>query len=229
MKRLLQFSFTRNEIVLWMSSVCLITVSFFLLDRSGYVTLIASLNGVTSLIFNAKGHPFGQLLMVIFSALYGYLSFAQHYYGEMITYLGMTGPMALAACITWIRYPYSGDRAEVAVNRIRKKEFLFMLLLTAAVTLVFYFVLAVFDTAHLLLSTASVTTSFAAVYLTFRRSPLFAIGYAANDVVLVLLWVLASFADRSCLSVAICFAIFFINDLYGYISWRKMQQRQTRA
>ena len=87
--------FSRLEIALWSSSVLLIVVSFCLFDKENYVTLLASLIGVTSLIFSAKGHPFGQLLMVLFSLLYGLISYRFHYYGEMITYLGMTMPMAL--------------------------------------------------------------------------------------------------------------------------------------
>lgn len=35
-------------------------VSFALFDRESYLTLAASLIGVTSLIYNAKGNPFGQ-------------------------------------------------------------------------------------------------------------------------------------------------------------------------
>jgi len=226
MKRLLKVSFTIGETALWAASAGLILTAFLLFDRVSYVTLAASLIGVTSLIFNAKAHPFGQLLMVAFSAIYGWLSFAQAYYGEMITYLGMTGPMALLALITWIRHPYSDDGAEVAVNRLRPGEAVFMLALAAAVTLVFFYILAAFDTACLSLSTLSVTTSFIAVYLTFRRSPFFAVAYAANDVVLVALWLLASAADRSCLSVAVCFILFLINDLYGFISWLRIQERQ---
>ena len=85
--------FTKGEISLWCISVTLIVVSFLLFDRENYLTLVASFIGVTSLIFNAKGNPFGQFLMVIFSILYGVISFAFAYYGEMITYLGMTAPM----------------------------------------------------------------------------------------------------------------------------------------
>lgn len=87
--------FTKGEISLWCISVTLIVVSFLLFDRENYLTLVASFIGVTSLIFNAKGNPFGQFLMVIFSILYGVISFAFAYYGEMITYLGMTAPMAV--------------------------------------------------------------------------------------------------------------------------------------
>ncbi len=219
--------FSKGERLLWGASVFCILLAFALFDRANYLTLVASLIGVTSLIFNAKGNPLGQLLMVVFSLLYGVISFTFAYYGEMITYLGMTAPMAVFALIAWLKNPYNGNRAEVAVNRLCRREILFMFLLTAAVTVLFYFILAVFHTANLLPSTLSVTTSFLAVYLTFRRSPYFAVAYAANDIVLILLWILAALEDATYISVVVCFMTFLANDLYGYYSWRKMEQRQN--
>ncbi len=218
--------FSCVEIALWCASVSLIAVSFFIFDRESYMTLTASLIGVTSLIFNAKGNPAGQVLMIIFSILYGIISFGFAYYGEMITYLGMTAPMAMLALISWLRNPYKGKRSEVAVNRICRAEFCFMLLLTAVVTVVFYFILAYFNTENLLPSTLSVTTSFAAVYLTFRRSEYFALAYAANDIVLIIMWLLATVHSITYLSVVICFVAFLLNDIYGFISWRRMHKRQ---
>lgn len=218
--------FTKGELALWLSSVVLILVSFFLFDGESYMTLAASLIGVTSLIYNAKGNPFGQLLMVVFSLLYGMISYTFSYYGEMLTYLGMTMPMAVFALIAWLRHPYQGNHAQVQVNRLSQKEMVWMWILTGIVTAVFYFVLAYFDTANIIPSTISVTTSFLAVYLTFRRSPYFALAYAANDVVLIVLWILATRTDGRYLSVVVCFAAFLVNDLYGFVSWRQMQKRQ---
>lgn len=211
---------------MWCISAILVVISFFVFDRENYLTLAASLIGVTSLIFNAKGNPFGQFLMVIFSALYGIISFSFAYYGEMITYLGMTGPMAVFALISWLKNPYNGNKAEVKVNRLKLKEIIFMVFLTAIVTVIFYFILAAFHTVNLILSTVSVTTSFLAVYLTFRRSAFFAICYAANDIVLIILWISATISDTSYLSVVICFVMFLVNDIYGFINWSKMQKRQ---
>ena len=176
--------FSRSDLCLWFSSLALITVSFCIFDRANYLTLIASLIGATSLIFNAKGNPFGQFLMIVFSILYGIISFTFAYYGEMMTYLGMTAPMALFALISWLKNPYNGNKAEVRVNRLSRIEIGFMMILTVIVTIIFYFILEFFNTANLLPSTLSVTTSFIAVYLTFRRSPYFALAYAANDIVL---------------------------------------------
>ncbi len=218
--------FTKTDRLIWLSSVSLIILFFLLFDRTGYLTLAASLIGVTSLIFNAKGNPIGQILMIIFSILYGIISYSFAYYGEMVTYLGMTAPMAAVALVAWVRNPYKGNRAEVTVAHMKGKDWAVMLPATAVVTVGFYYVLEHFHTANLIPSTVSVTTSFAAAWLTYKRSPWFAVAYAANDVALIILWVLASRADPSYVSVTVCFSVFLVNDLYGFISWRRMRARQ---
>jgi len=218
--------FTKGELALWLGSCLSIVLSFFLFASKDYLTLSASLIGVTSLIFSAKGNPIGQALMVVFSIIYGVISFSCAYYGEMITYLGMTMPMAVIALISWLRYPYQGKKTQVKINRLKVREWIGMILLTAAVTALFYYILRTFHTQRLLLSTVSVATSFAAVYLTFRRSTYFTLAYAANDLVLIALWILASEQNRGYLSVVVCFAAFFVNDLYGYFNWRKMEAQQ---
>lgn len=228
LRRLCRY-FTLPEKLLWSCSVGAILLSFFLLDGEDWLTLAASLIGVTSIIINAKGNPLGQALMVLFSLLYGYISYACAYYGEMITYLGMTGPMAALAFISWVRHPFQGNRAQVQVNRIGPREHILAALLTAAVTAGFFFILRALHTANLAVSTVSVATSFWAVYLTFRRSPLFSLGYAANDVVLIVLWLMAAAQDSSYLSVVVCFAAFLANDVYGFVSWRRMEKKQSAA
>ncbi len=174
-----------------------------------------------------KGKSDRPALTIIFSILYGIISYTFAYYGEMITYLGMTMPMAIFALISWLRNPYKGNRAQVKVNSLKAKEILLMLAAAALITLAFYFILKACGTANMIPSTISVTTSFIAVYLTFRRSPLYALGYAANDIVLIVLWILATIEDMTYLSVVICFAMFLINDIYGFVSWRKMRKKQA--
>ncbi len=220
--------FSNSELVLWLGSISVIVISFFAFGNSDYLSLIASLIGVSSLIFVAKGNPIGQILAIIFSLLYGIISFSSAYYGEMITYLGMTMPMAVFSLISWLKNPYNGNKSEVKVNRLNPKEYIFMAVLSLAVTVIFYFILSFLNTANLIPSTISVTTSFVAVYLTFRRSPLYAVGYAANDLVLIVLWILATLEDFSYISVVICFMAFFINDIYGFISWKRMEKRQQQ-
>lgn len=225
MKRLLAY-FTKFELILWTSSVAVILTAFLIFDRVGWLSLAASLVGVTSLIFCAKGNPTGQVLIIIFAILYGIISYGCAYYGEMITYLGMSAPMAVFSLVTWIRNSISG-RAEVRVGRISRIEMCLMLLLDAAVTCAFFFILRSLGTSSLLFSTISVTTSFAAAYLTMRRSPLYALAYAMNDTVLIVLWVIAVLRDPSYVSVIICFVVFLVNDLYAFVNWGRMKRRQA--
>ena len=219
--------FTLFELLLWCGSMLLVMLSFTLFDRENSLNLIASLIGVTSLIFCAKGNPAGNALMVVFSLLYGYISYTFSYFGEMITYLGMTLPMSVICLVAWLRNPYNGNKAQVKVNStISKKEHILMWIMAIFVTAVFYFILEFFNTANLIPSTVSITTSFVAVYLCARRSPYFTIAYAANDVVLIVLWVLASLNNTEYISVAVCFIVFLINDIYGFIKWLDMAKKQ---
>lgn len=217
---------TKRERGLWLLSVTAVLLSA-LLPGTDWLTVVASLIGATALIFVAKGYVIGQILTVVFAVFYGAISLFFRYYGEMITYLGMTAPIAVCTVISWLRHPYQGSR-QVSVHHLTAKEWVVMAVGAVVVTAGFYFILAALGNANLLLSTLSVTTSFIASYLTLLRSPYYALGYAANDVILILLWVLAAATDLSYLPMIVCFVMFLANDLYGFFNWRQMAQRQQK-
>lgn len=217
---------SKFELMLWLFSMTVLIITFIFGDKSYALTFIDSLIGITSLIFLAKGNVLGQVLMVIFSVLYGIISFTFQYYGEMITYAGMTAPMAFISIIAWLKHPSEKGLSEVKIGKLSKLQIVFLIIFTILVTTAFYFILKFLNTANLEISTISVATSFAAVYLSLFRSPFYAILYALNDIVLIILWVLASIENTSYLSMVICFCIFFLNDLYGFYNWQRIKHRQ---
>lgn len=216
---------SKFELALWLFSAMVIILSFIVFHSSNILTLIASLVGVTSLILIAKGNVWGQILTAVFSILYSVISYKYRYFGEMITYAGMTLPSALLAAVTWLRHPYSGA-TQVRVGHLSKIHALTLPLTAVAATVVFYFILKYFNTANLLLSTVSITTSFTACYLLVFRSPFYALAYAVNDIVLIGLWILATTVDISYLPMTVCFCVFLVNDIYGFYNWRKMKEQQ---
>ena len=222
------FSLTRFELFLWLLSLAVMLVGYALVPDTGMLNLTASLIGVTALIFVAKGAVIGQVLTVVFAVFYGIISFRLRYYGEMITYLGMSAPMAMAAVVAWIRHPFRDSR-EVEIASLSRRTVMWLFLSAAAVTGGFYFILAALGTAQLAVSTISVTTSYLASALTFLRSPYYALAYSANDAVLIVLWVLASMADPRYFVMAACFVMFLANDLYGFFNWRRMRRRQRNG
>lgn len=217
---------SRGEKVLWLSSLAIICISFVVAGGGSVLTLIASLVGATALIFVGKGDPIGQIFTIVFAVIYSVISLEFRYYGEMITYAGMTLPSAFVAMVTWLKNPYSAH--EVKVSKMTSRKWLLLGVCSILVTASFYFILAAFNTANIVFSTISVTTSFLASMLTIFRSPYYAVAYSLNDIVLIVLWVLATIENPAYFCMVICFVIFLINDMYGFINWQSLLRKQAR-
>ena len=215
-------SLTKKEWILWMGSLAIVILSNLLSTDIDVLTLVSACVGITSLIFAAKGNVWAQILMVVFSILYGLISWQFRYWGEMITYIGMTMPMAVWSTITWIKNP-SESGQEVAIQKLTRKHVAGIAAAGLVVTAVFYMILKALDTPNILFSTISITTSFLAASLTMLRSSYYALGYASNDIILIVMWVLASIENPAYIPVVVNFIIFFFNDMYGFVSWKRRE------
>lgn len=225
MKKILTY-FSIFEWCLYLVSLFVILFFFFFFKNTDYMQLATSLIGVTSLMLVSKGTPIGQLTTIIFSVFYGIVAYSTQYYGEMITYLGMTTPIAILALISWIKHPSKGNSNEVEINELKWKEYVILFFIACGVTFAFYFILKAFNTHNLIMSTVSVLTSFLAAYLTARRSRFYAFGYALNDIVLITLWSLAMKENFNYIATVITSCIFLVNDIYGFINWSKTLKKQ---
>ena len=194
---------------------------------NNYLSIFSALLGVSSLIFIAKGLAIGQWIMICFASLYGIISCIFQYYGEMITYVFMSLPIAVIALINWQKHPYKKSAVVEVGARVTKKQRIFMIFSAATITIVFYFILKAFNTAMLPVSTLSITASFIAAYLSACRSPFYALAYTVNDIVLIVLWVVAATKDTSCVPTVACFVMFLANDLYGFYNWNRIKRSQA--
>ncbi len=212
------------EKLLWGISVCVIIVPFYVFHSDDYLNLTASLIGVSALIFVAKGDIIGQIGSVIFSVFYAIVSFHFRYWGEMITYLFMTAPIAAGAVYTWFKNPYA--KGEVRIRHLKVSEWGILCVLTVIATFVFGWILRVLNTPNLFFSTLSIATSFLAASLVLLRSEYYGLAYAANDLVLIVLWILATKVQWNYFPMVLCFAMFFINDVYGFYNWKRLKNKQ---
>ena len=220
---------TKREWSIWLGSIIIVLISNLATKDFDLLTLVAALTGVTSLIFAAKGNVWGQALMILFSILYGIISFRFRYWGEMMTYLGMTLPMAVWSTITWIENPSENNGNEVQIQSLSKKHIVALCISGIIVTAAFYYILKSFNTPNIIFSTISIITSFIAASLTMLRSSYYAVWYAVNDVVLIILWVLASLKDPAYIPVVVNFSIFFMNVMYGFMSWKQRELEQAEV
>ena len=213
---------TKKEWALWLGSLLAVIISNIMTGNIDLLTLAATCIGATALIFAAKGNVWSQILMTIFCILYALISWRFHYWGEMITYLGMSLPMSVWSIITWAKNS-SENGSSVAIQKLTSKHIAGLVIFGVATTLIFYFILRALNTPNIVFSTISITTSFLASALTLLRSSYYALGYASNDIILIVLWILVSLKNPAYLPVAFNFFIFFVNDLYGFVSWKKRE------
>ena len=96
-------SLNKFDIILYFSGIICPILGFIIFKNTEYLNLINTIFGLTALLFVAKGNPFGQFLIIIFSVLYGIISYSYQYYGELITYVCLTGPSAIISLISWLK------------------------------------------------------------------------------------------------------------------------------
>lgn len=226
MKKIFKIKLTKFETSLWLLSVFILLISF-IIAKATTPLIITTLIGVTALIFLAKGEPLGQIMTIFFSILYALISLNLKYYSEVITYLFMTLPSALVALIIWLKNPYVEHESVVRVEKLTKNKIIITAITTTLVTIIFHFILKALDTPHLLVSSISITTSFLASIMMFFRSRHYAMFYALNDIVLITLWTLATIENIIYFPMIICFFIFFINDSYAFVNWKRLNKFQT--
>lgn len=217
-----------RDYVIWSVSAVVNIIAFALTGWKDPLTFVSAIVGVTALIFNAKGHVIGQMISVIFAVFYSIVSYFFRYYSELITYACMTAPIAILTVIAWIRNPF-GNSGQVTVATLTKKKIILMSALTVVVTIAFFFILRALNTPNLAVSTLSIATSFLACFLMLIRSPWFAVAFCANDIVLIVLWTLATVEDLAYLPMVTCFVSFLVNDIYSFICWCKMKKVQKET
>lgn len=222
--------FTITEKFIWLGSFLLITILFFIFDSSNLLSYISSIVGITALIFMAKANPIAHILFIVFSAFYAYMSFINAYYGEVFDYIILTIPLSIISLISWFKNLNTKNNIlETKISSINIKQTVFISILSITVAIIMYFILKYFGTSNLLISTFSVTTNFFAASLSIKRSHYFALAYAFNDIVLIILWSMQLANDFSYIIMVVYFFITLLNDIYIFISWIRLRDKQKSS
>lgn len=225
---------TKAEWALWICSLVAVSaaaaVSFSLFpDSADWLTLAASLAGVTSLVFLAKADVWGQILSIAFNITYALAAFNNRFYGETILYFCLHLPTAVCTLIVWIRNRFRKEDTVIKIEKTSPLKTLTVCILGAGVTAGAYFLLKHLNTDSLALSAVSVYTSFVAISLMVLRSPYYALVYAANDIVLIVLWTISAIAAPANAVMVVCFVAYLANDLYALYNWRRIRRSQAES
>lgn len=194
--------------------------------KSELLTTVCSIVGIITALLLAKGKNLGQIFGLLIVALYSIVSFKNKYYGEVIIYLCIMLPMYIIGIISWLKHQ-NKDTNSVEVNNIKTKEWVIVSIASILAFVSIYFLLKVFNTSQLFVSSLSVIDSLFAVYLGIRRSKYSFYFYVVNDLILIALWGIPVVSSSLILLPMVFNPIInLINDIYGIYNWRKLEKMQ---
>lgn len=209
-------------------SLFIILICYLLNHDKNMLSLIVSLLGIFTVICGAKGLIIAPFINIIYNVLYIFISFSQNFYGEVLIYIFLMIPLNIITIISWLKNRSNENKNIVKVNKISKKEYSILIIVTIGILFSFYLLLKSLNTSALIISTFSLADSLIASYLLFRRSSNYAIAFIINDIILILLWLTTLTNGKIIhLPIVITFMIFLINDIYGLIIWKKREKLQS--
>jgi len=216
---------TKLEKMLLIGSIIVVSL-VGIIFKSDLLTTICSIVGIITALLLAKGKNLGQIFGLLIVALYSIVSLKNGYYGEVIIYLGIMLPMYIIGIISWLKHQ-NKETNSVEVNKIKAKEWCIVFIVSIVAFTLIYFLLKMFNTNQLIISSLSVIDSLFAVYLGVRRSKYSFYFYVINDLILIALWGIPVIGG-SLILLPMVFnpLINLINDLYGIYNWRKLERIQ---
>lgn len=216
---------TKFELIFLISGLMISILSSIIFDGTIIDTLYTSLYLITALLMS-KGKVESYFVGFISVFFYAIVSYNQGYYGELIITAFLTFPIMVIGIISWLRNKDEEDDV-VIVNSLSKKELSIAFGSQIILFWAYYFLLKVFNTDLLVLSSISIVTSVLASYLEARRSELSLLCYVANDIVIITLWIIPVINGQTALiSVLVGPILLLINDIYGSYNWKKLKKIQ---
>ena len=215
---------TFEKLFLLIGTILAIVLTFMF--KGTLIDLGYTLLYIWTALLLAKGKYSCYIVGIISTFFYAFVSYSNSYYGEVIIAMCCTLPLMVIGLINWLKHQDSTNT--VIIKEITKKELLLVLLSQAIMFTGYYFLLKVFNTNNLLVSTFSVVASIIATYLTARRSEHGFIGFIINDIILIILWSIPVIkGNTNIIPVLLCPVLLFINDIYGVYNWKKIKTNQS--
>lgn len=192
-------------------------------------TVIDSLYTITYLItaiLMSKGKVECYFIGLISVFFYGIVSYNQGYYGELLITIFLTFPIMIIGIISWLRHQDKEDDV-VIISFLSKKEIVLAFSSQLIFFWIYFFILKLFNTDLLFISSLSVLTSVLASYFEARRSELSLFCYIANDLIIITLWVIPILSGQTeLISVIVGPILLLINNIYGSYNWKKLKEKQ---
>ena len=200
--------------------IYLILLCNLIILKDSPIAVTSAFFGITYTFLAGKGNPICYLFGIMGSGFYGYLSFHNALWGNLLLYMGYYIPMQVIGFFKWNSHLKTGS-SEIIKTSLSKKErlilFAITLILTALAIVVLYFT----QDKKPIIDGITTVFSLAGMYLTVRRAIeqwgvwIFVNGLSA------IMWGLIALSGEKVYSTVIMWSVYFVLGIYFYFCWKK--------
>lgn len=196
--------------------------------KSSYLVILNSVFGIATCFFAAKGMLIANFTGIIQIFMYIAMCVFNKYYGEIIVCCTISIPVYVLSAITWFRNRNKENNVVKITKTVGWKEWVIVLSVVAVISVGLHFLLQVFNTANLLVSTISVGITALAGYLLMRRSEYNFIAFLANNTICFILWInIVLQGDISYITTCTNYVLYFSMNLFGIFNWLRLKKQQN--
>lgn len=207
-----------NKWNLYFITATIITIAICIIQKSSVILSIISITGVIYSLLVTKNTKYAFIFGMINVANYGYILFTENIYGGFIYNVLYSLPMLVWGYINW------GKKSKLKDSGIKKMDMktkIISSILIFVTICIFGYILNILGSNNYVLDSVSTVLGYTGIYLMTNKYieqwDIWVICNLAN----LTLWISLIITDLSNLPVVIMWLIYFINSLYGYITWNK--------
>ncbi len=198
--------------------IFILSISFYMKDDK--IALISAICGVSYSILAGKGKFYCYFFGIMSTFCYGYISFKNTIYGNVLLNLGYYLPMQILGIFSW-KKNLKQDGTEIVKTKLPLKTQIIYLSLTLLVTIATYFVIKAMGDKYPLVDSITTVFSILGMYLTVKRCIEQWYAWIIVNGLSVLMWIFAYLNGSKCFATILMWLVYFILAFYFLNSWRK--------
>ncbi|MBQ5310515.1 MAG: nicotinamide mononucleotide transporter [Oscillospiraceae bacterium] len=227
--------FIQNEMTGWKKSdifwlifanAAVLAVSLYMGDTA--LSIIASLTGVTCVIFCGQGKMSTYIFGTINVVLYAIVAWQAKYYGEVMLNLLYYFPTNILGWFVWKKNMDESTK-EVEKKRMTIGQDILVVVLSAAGIFAYSFVLKMLGGNLPLVDSMSTVLSITAQILMIKRFTEQWILWIVVDAVSVIMWAAAFMNGTETVAVLLMWVVYLINAILMFIKWYKGSKKTAEA
>ena len=210
----------------WLALSTVIMIVLSIIWGDNLLALISGITGILGVVLAAKGKVSTYIFATVNVAIYAFLTFQNHLYGEFMLNAFYYIPMNFIGFYLWSRHK-DNESGEVEGKKLTGKQTVIMFVIVAAVVLVYWQILSRIGGQLALIDAMSTVFSVVALIMQVARYAEQWLLWIIVNVVSVVMWLLLIGKDSSAVTMVVMWVAYLFNSVYGYYNWRKLAARNV--